>query len=242
MRLYPTHIILECIEFSRATPHEVLIPPKREGENAWDTYLFTYFVPLWKGQMHWKLHQNPISTQMNGQSDLISVDLMFSSGDLTSPARSLDSSKLHTRRKRDGKKVKRRKQDSSCRSRPPLADNSFLAHEIWYQNLCTRLSSCSILPSFSLSSFPICSADRCRNFNVFGNDRLELLWEMETGDRARRAGGRSGKNTQTNERQWRRASSDSSVLGFECRLVKVGFWRWGNSEDDVVACMYVQYV
>jgi hypothetical protein len=34
MRLYPIHIILECIEFSRATPHEVLISPKRERERG----------------------------------------------------------------------------------------------------------------------------------------------------------------------------------------------------------------
>jgi hypothetical protein len=52
MKLYSTCISLEYIEFSRANPHEVLISPKRERENTKDTYLFSYFVPFSKGQMH----------------------------------------------------------------------------------------------------------------------------------------------------------------------------------------------
>jgi hypothetical protein len=63
-------------------------------------------------------------------------------------------------------------------------------------------------------------------------------WKLEI-EQEGRALGKEHANKQTAVKG---ASSDSSFLGFECRLVKVGLWRWGNSEDDVVSCMCVQYV
>jgi hypothetical protein len=60
MRLYPTHIILEYIEFSRATPHEVLISPKRERGRKHmrriPVYLFCSFV---KRTNPWKVAPKP---------------------------------------------------------------------------------------------------------------------------------------------------------------------------------------